>query len=73
MNPQEILRKQFDDLKHNPLSINGYTIELFNPNDIYEWKITLIGAKDTPYSDGIFLIKLRFPKDYPKSAPGIFF
>ena len=73
MNPELILRKEFKDLKHNPLSISGYTIELFNQYDIYEWKITLEGAKDTPYSDGIFLIKLKFPKDYPKSAPGIFF
>ena len=73
MNSERILIEEFDDLKHNPLSINGYTIELFNQNDIYEWKITLVGAKDTPYADGIFLIKLKFPKDYPKSRPEIFF
>ena len=48
MNSVELLMKEFDDLKHNPLSINGYTIELFNQNNIYEWKITLLGAKDTP-------------------------
>ena len=64
MNPELILRKEFEDLKHNPLSISGYTIELFNQYDIYEWKITLKGAKDTPYSDGIFLIKLKFPKAF---------
>ena len=73
MNPEEILKKEFYYLKHNPLSINGYTIELFNQYNIYEWKITLVGAKDTPYADGIFLIKLKFPNDYPKSRPEIFF
>ena len=73
MNPEEILKKEFYYLKHNPLSINGYTIELFNQINIYEWKITLVGAKDTPYADGIFLIKLKFPNDYPKSRPEIFF
>ena len=73
MNSEEILRKEFDDLKHNPLSINGYTIELFNQNNIYEWKITLLGAKDTPYANGIFFIKLQFPHDYPHSRPEIYF
>ena len=73
MNSEEILRKEFYDLKHNPLSINGYTIELFNQNNIYEWKITLLGAKDTPYANGIFFIKLQFPHDYPHSRPEIYF
>ena len=73
MNSEEILRKEFEDLKHNPLSINGYRIELFNQNNIYEWKITLLGAKDTPYANGIFFIKLQFPHDYPHSRPEIYF
>ena len=73
MNSEEILRKEFEDLKHNPLSINGYTIELFNQNNIYEWKITLLGAKDTPYANGIFFIKLQFPHDYPHRNPEIYF
>ena len=73
MNSEEILRKEFEDLKHNPLSINGYTIELFNQNNIYEWKITLFGAKDTPYADGIFFIKLQFHHDYPHRRPEIYF
>ena len=73
MNSEEILRKEFEDLKHIPLSINGYTIELFNQYNIYEWKITLLGAKDTPYADGIFFIKLKFPHDYPYGRPEIYF
>ena len=73
MNSVELLMKEFDDLKHNPLSINGYRIELFNQNNIYEWKITLLGAKDTPYANGIFFIKLQFPHDYPHSRPEIYF
>ena len=73
MNSEEILRQEFKDLEHNPLSINGYRIELFNQYNIYEWKITLLGAKDTPYANGIFFIKLQFPHDYPHSRPEIYF
>ena len=57
MSSLQILKKEFEDLTKNPLSLCGYTIELFNQINIYEWKITLIGAKDTPYKDGIFFIK----------------
>ena len=75
MNSEEILRKEFENLKQNqnPLSELGYTIELFNQNNIYEWKIISIGAKDSPYSDGIFIVKLQFPKDYPLIQPRILF
>lgn len=48
MNSEKILRKEFEDLKQNPLSLSGHIIELFNQNNFYEWKITLLGAKDTP-------------------------
>ena len=68
----EKLQKEFQDLKHNPLTIPGYTIELCNEN-IYKWKITLLGAKDTPYADGIFFIKLQFHHDYPHRRPEIYF
>ena len=71
-NSYEILRYEFEELKKEPLSISGYTIELFD-QDIYQWRITLLGAKDTPYADGIFFIKLLFPKDYPDSPPTIYF
>ena len=73
MNSEFILRKDFEDLKHNPLFELAFTVELFNPNNIYEWKIISIGAKDTPYADGIFIIKLKFPQDYPNQPPRILF
>ena len=73
MNSREILRKDFEDLKDNPLCELAFTVELFNPDNIYEWKIISIGPKDTPYADGIFIIKLKFPQDYPNQRPSIFF
>ena len=73
INSEERLRYEFKELKGIPLSINGYTIELFNQNNIYEWKITLLGAKDTPYANGIFFIKLQFPHNYPNRGPEIYF
>ena len=73
MNSLEILRREFEELKHNPMNEFGYRIELFDQNDFYKWKITSLGPKDTPYADGIFFIKVEFPKDYPHRAPRINF
>ena len=73
MNSFEILRREFEELKHNPMNEFGYRIELFDQNDFYKWKITSLGPKDTPYADGIFFIKVEFPKDYPHRAPRINF
>ena len=73
MNSAEKLKHEFENLKQKPLTDFGYSIELSNKSDIYNWIITLIGAKDSPYSDGIFFLKLVFSQDYPSHPPKIFF
>ena len=74
MNSMEILIRQYDELKHNPLSELGYDISNIDIHkDFYTWRISLLGAKDTSYADGIFLIKIIFRNDYPHSRPEIFF
>ena len=50
----------------------GYNIEI-SEGDFYNWRISLLGAKDTSYADGIFLIKLMFPQDYPNTQPQLIF
>ena len=73
MNSAEKLKHEFENLKQKPLTDFGYSIELSNKSDIYNWIITLIGAKDSPYEDGIFFLELLFPQDYPKNPPRISF
>ena len=74
MNSREILIIQYKELEHNPLSELGYDISNIDIHkDFYTWRISLLGAKDTSYADGIFLIKIIFPYDYPHSGPQIFF
>ena len=70
MNSYEKLIRQYKELKHNPLSELGYDISNIDIHkDFYTWRISLLGAKDTSYADGIFLIKIIFPNDYPDSGP----
>jgi len=42
-------------------------------NNIFAWSATMIGPKDSPYEDGIFLLKINFPSNYPFKPPQITF
>ena len=44
-----------------------------NPNNIFEWKFTIIGAKDSSYRGGLFFHKVIFPENFPNSAPEVCF
>ena len=68
------IKKEFKNIIGNSIIYSlEYTVGLYNENNIFEWKITLIGPKDTSYSDGLFNLKMTFPKDYPQHPPEIQF
>jgi len=44
-----------------------------NNNDYREWKVSILGAKDTSYRGGMFFFSIKFPDNYPEKAPEICF
>ena len=42
-------------------------------DNIYHWQGTIIGPKKTPYSDGIFKLKIFFSDEYPMKPPQVTF
>ena len=38
-------------------------------NNIYKWRITMVGPRNTPYEGGLFTIIATFPYDYPAHGP----
>ena len=67
------IKMELNDLQNNPVMNIGLVVGLPNPNNIYEWRCSMLGPDDTPYSGGLFYLKIIFPKDYPNSKPEICF
>ena len=65
------ISKELDDLeKDPPFNCSG---GLIDKNDLYLWNATIIGPENSPYSNGIFKLKIYFPEEYPFKAPKIIF
>jgi peroxin-4 len=48
-------------------------ILVFDDKDLFNWTAFLFGPDDSPYSDGIFELKINLTNNYPLNAPKIFF
>ena len=38
-------------------------------NNIFNWRVSMLGPKNTPYENGLFIISIIFPNDYPNHGP----
>ena len=65
--------EEFNILKRNPLPNCGVTVGLVNDNSYDDWRITLIGPKDSPYKGGLFFMNCHFPPEYPNKPPEVYF
>ena len=69
----KILKEEFKDLSKSPIYNIGVTVGLINEDNIFEWKFTLFGPKDSSYVGGFFYCKIKFSEDYPENGPKISF
>ena len=67
------ITEEYKALNRSPLVNFGITVGLYDEDNIFEWKCTILGPKDTYYKGGLFYLKIFFPNDYPNSKPEIVF
>ena len=77
MNPQQQsaimrIKEEFQDINSNPIANIGVTIGLVNGN-MFEWQATLIGPADSSFKGGLFILRIKFPDNYPEKAPEVRF
>ena len=66
-----LIKQEFEDINRNPISSIGLTVGLLN--NIFEWQATLIGPHDSLYKNGLFILKIKFPDNFPQTPPEICF
>ena len=65
--------EEFKDINRNPISNCGVTVGLKNDNNYKEWKVSLLGPRDTSYRGGLFFLSIKFPDNYPDKQPEVCF
>ena len=73
INAMKRIKEDYISFTKNSLISIGYHVSLPKEDNIFQWKLMLLGPKDTPYKGGIFFIYINFPDDYPNSGPEFVF
>lgn len=60
------IMKELDEISKNPIeNITAGPVG----EDIFHWKAQIHGPEDSPYKDGVFVLNINFPFDYPLKPP----
>ena len=63
------LNKELKDYMKLKNANNDIELTLRDKINIFKWQAKVKGPPDTPYTDGVFLINIDVPEDYPITAP----
>jgi ubiquitin-conjugating enzyme E2 Z len=72
---KDTLRRIISDVREirkNPLTAHGIHYE-HDETDMMHGKALIIGPSETPYADGFYLFKIKFPTNYPHAPPTVDF
>ena len=66
------LLKEYNDLNRSPMANLGCSVGSFDDENIYKWKVCMLGPRDSLYKEGLFNIELTFPTNNTKSIYSIY-
>jgi ubiquitin-conjugating enzyme E2 D/E len=65
------LQKEHKELQRDcPTNMSAGPI---NESDMTNWQATIMGPEDSPYSGGLFYLRVQFPVEYPFKPPRVQF
>ena len=73
INAMKRIKEEYNEINSKPNPNIGATVGLPDEDNIFHWRVTLIGPKDTSYKGGIFTLNIDFPDDYPNRPPEVTF
>ncbi len=56
------IRKELQELEECP---ERWFLVHSNASDPSKWVVHMLGPPDSPYADGVFVVHVSFPADYP--------
>ena len=66
------IQKELIDLCGSPME--SCCVVPLSVDDYFTWNVAIQGPQDTPYENGIFFLRIKFPKnEYPLKAPRVIF
>ncbi len=66
MKALKVILKNYELFQNDP--IDGVSIGMIEDN-AFQWDVTVLGPKDSPYEGGIFNAKITFPENFPLYPP----
>ena len=73
LNAMKRISDEFKQINRNGLGSFQISVGLFNEDNIFIWKCSLLGPSDSIYKGGLFYLKIIFPDNYPTTRPEVLF